>query len=144
MAVVAAGLAELAEKGLSEQVVEKAKEMLARIILPETVTRRVIEKYMRKAMQAHAWYSLNRVDRAILVLSRRLPRVKSPVLKSILHKIFLKIELCTIRGKALFYGIIVSMQNVLNRLHELLMDIPKLLTIGLFYLNNPLIYRIYG
>ena len=108
------------------------------------MTRQVIEKYIRKAFQIRAWHHLTRLDKSILILTRKLPRIKSPVLKTVLKKILLKIELHTIRGKAILYGIIISMHKTINKLQELLKNISLLLTIGLFYLNNPTIYRIYG
>jgi len=144
MTILEAGLAELAGEGLGQQITEEAKELLAQIILPQEITRQTIEKYIRKAIQIHAWYHLKRLDKSILILTRKLPKIKSPTLKSILHKIFLKIELCTTRGKALFYGIILSMQNTMYKLYDLLKNVSRLLTIGLFYLNNPITYRIYG
>jgi len=144
MTVLEAGLAELAGEELGQQIKEKAKELLAQIILPKEITRQTIEKYIRKAIQIHAWHHLKRLDKAVLILARRLPMVKSPILKSIIHRIFLEIELYTTRGKALFYGIVISMHDTMDRLHELLKNISRILTIGLFYLNNPPIYRIYG
>ena len=144
MTILEAGLAELAGEELGQQITEKAKELLAQIILPQEITRQTIEKYIRKAIQIRAWHHLKRLDKAILTLTRKLPKIKSPTLKTILQKILLQIELHTTRGKALFYGIIISMRNTMHKLHELLKNIPRLLTIGLFYLNNPPIYRIYG
>ena len=144
MTILEAGLAELAGEGLGQQITKEAKDLLAQIILPQEITRQTIEKYIRKAIQIHAWYHLKRLDKAILTLTRKLPKIKSPTLKTILQKIFLQIELHTTRGKALFYGIIISMSNTMHKLHELLKNIPRLLTIGLFYLNNPPIYRVYG
>ena len=48
MTIVANALAKLAEdEELGEQVVERAKEILANIILPKKITGRVIEKYIR-------------------------------------------------------------------------------------------------
>ena len=144
MTVLEADLAELAGEGLGQQITEKAKELLAQIILPKEITRQTIEKYIRKAIQIHAWHHLKRLDKAILILTRKLPKIKSPTLKTVLRKILLQIELHTIRGKALFYGIIISMHSTMHKLQELLRNVSRLLTIGLFYLNNPLIYRIYG
>jgi len=95
-------------------------------------------------MQTCAWYHLERIDKGILILTRRLPLIKSSTPKSILSRIFLEIEMYTTRGKALFYGIIISVHNTLDRLHELLENVSRLLTIGLFYLNNLPMYRIYG
>ncbi len=144
MTVLEAGLAELSGEGLGQQITGKAREILGQIILPKEITRQTIEKYIRKAIQTHAWYRLEKIDKAILILTRKLPRIKSPMLKSILYRIFLEIEMCTTRGKALFYGIIISMHNTLDKLHELLGNVSRLLTIGLFYLNNPPMYRVYG
>ena len=142
--VLEAGLADLMEEGLGQQITCRAKELLAQIILPKKITSQVIEKYIRKAFRVHAWPQLKRMEKALLILTRRLSMIRSPILKSILHKIFLEIELHTIRGKALFYGIIISMKNTMHKLHELLKNTSRLLTIGLFYLNNPMHYRIYG
>ena len=144
MTILEAGLAELAGEELGQQITEEAKEILAQIILPKEITRQTIEKYIRKAIQIHAWHHLKRLDKAILTLTRKLPKIKSPTLKTILQKILLQIELHTTRGKALYYGIIITMKNTIRKLHELLRNVPRLLTIGLFYLNNPPIYRIYG
>ena len=144
MTIILNALVERIEKKVhKESVVERAKEILASIVLPKTISRWVIEKYLRKAMQIHIWYRLDKIDRVLLILTRKLSRVKSSVFKSVLYRIFLKIGLFTARGKALFYGIILSMQNTMYKLHDLLKSIPRLLTIGLFYLNNLIIYRIW-
>lgn len=141
LSILASGLAELAGEEPGQIVVCEAENLLAKMILPKRITGNVVIKYVRKAIQVRAWYRLRRIDKLILLLTRRLPLIKSPVLRSILYKIFLQIELCTVRGKALFYGIIIAMKNMLD---NILNNASRLLTIGLFYLNNPTIYRIYG
>ena len=44
----------------------------------------------------------------------------------------------------MFYGIILAMKSTVYKLHELLKDVARLLTIGIFYLNSPPMYRVYG
>ena len=144
MAVIAACLAELAGKGLGRQVVERAKGLLAKLILPREVTKQVVERYIRKAMQIHIWHRLGREERALLIVVRRFNLVRSPVLRSVLHRIFLEIEMFTVRGKALFYGIIISMQSYMHRVSEEHKNVSHLLATGISYLNNPPMYRIYG
>ena len=144
MTTLMAKMAELAEEGIGQPVASRARELLAKMILPKRVTGEIIGKYVRKAIRVGAWRYLKQESRALLIIARRWRLIKSPTLKSILYKIFLEIELYTLRGKALFYGIILAMKNTIYKLQEALKDYSKLLTIGIFYLNNPLMYRIYG
>lgn len=144
MTTLMAGLAELAGEGPGQHVVLKAKELLTKILLPKKVTGNVVDRYVRKALRIGAWRDLKQENRAILIVARKWGVIKSAILKSILYRIFLEIELHTIRGKALFYGIILTMKSTIYKLHEALRDVQKLLTIGILYLNNPPIYRIYG
>ncbi len=144
MSIIVAGLAERNGEELGQHVIEKAKSIVADIILPKQVNRTTIEKYIRKAIQHHTWYSLPRETKLLLLLTRRLPRIKSQTLIRILKEIFLKIELATIRGKALLYGVIIVMQNTLQNIKQLLKNTKRLLTLGIFYINNPIHYRIYG
>ncbi|MDK6027914.1 hypothetical protein QPL79_00845 [Ignisphaera sp. 4213-co] len=83
-------------------------------------------------------------SRALLLALRRWGVVKSSTLKSILLNIFLEIELCTVRGKALFYGIILTMKNCVEKAINIVRDFGKILYTGISYLNNPPMYRIYG
>ncbi|MET1160150.1 MAG: hypothetical protein ABWW65_04235 [Thermoprotei archaeon] len=131
-------------RGLDESVREYIERLIMEKFLPDNISPRVIEKYIRKAIQSRIWYYLSRVDRALLILTRRLPRIKSPVLKQVLKKIFLEIELYTIRGKALFYGLLIAMKNPIYKLEEIIHNIKRIITIGIQYLNNPQIYRIFG
>jgi len=144
MSTLMAGLAELAGEGPGQHVVLKAKELLTKILLPKKVTGNIVDRYVKKALRIGAWRDLKQENRAILIVARKWGVIKSATLKSILYRIFLEIELHTIRGKALFYGIILTMKSTIYKLHEALRDAQKLLTIGILYLNNPPIYRIYG
>ncbi|MCY0867653.1 MAG: hypothetical protein OWQ48_00245 [Desulfurococcus sp.] len=141
MTLIASSLAEKAVAGFSERILEGAERRVAEILVPRRVTRGVVEKYIRKAIANRSWYTLPRVTRILLLLVRRLPRVKSPVLTGILREIFLKVELASLKGRAILYGILVALGG---RLTEILGNVKRLLTLGLFYLNQPVHYRIYG
>ena len=143
MSIVAMELASLSN-ALSTSLAERAKEILAKIILPEKISGSIVEKYIRKAMRLGVWRRLPLETRALLCILRKWKSIRSPILTSILHGIFLEIELCTLRGKALFYGIILALKNPLNKLLELLRKPVQLLVAGLSYLNNPPIYRVHG
>lgn len=144
MSIIAAGLAEKYGEGLGRQIVEKAKSIVAKLTLPKEITGPVIKKYIRKAITHHAWHTLPHEARALLILAKHLSKIKSPTLKEIIARILVEIELATTRGKAYFYGAVIAMKNTLHNLEELLQNTKRLLAIGIFYLNNPLIYRIYG
>ncbi len=144
MTLIAAGLAAKKGEGLGQHIMEKAKSIVAEIILPREITGKTITKYIRKAIQNHTWYTLPKETKVLLMLTKRLPRIKSSVLIRILKDIFLKIELTTTRGKAYLYGVILAMQNAFYKLDELLKNTKRILTLGIFYLNNPIHLRIYG
>lgn len=131
-------------QNLDESIREFIEKLIMEKFLSDNITPRMIERYIRKALQSRVWYYLSQVDKAILILTRRLLRIKSPVLKQVLKKIFLKIELYTIRGKALFYGLLIAMVNPLYRLEEVIHNIKRVIILGIQYLNNSPIYRIYG
>jgi len=145
LTIIAFELSRLAEESAGDySVVVKAECLLMERVIPDNITPRVVERYIRKAYQSRAWYFLPRIDKLILILARRFQRVKSPKLKSVLKRIFLAIELHTVRGKARLYGLVMAFKNSLYELEELLRDLTKVLIIGLFYLNNPPAYRVYG
>ncbi len=141
MSLIATGLAELLGREVDQDLVSKAKIILGKLILPKKVTGEVIEKYIRKALRTGAWRNLKPISRALLIVARRFKLIKSPVLKHLLYSIFIEIELYTIKGKALFYGIILAVKNSLT---HLIKSINTLLYLGISYLNNPPWYRIYG
>lgn len=123
----------------------EAMDILSRIVLPREITGEAIEKYLRKALRTRAWRSLSPESRALMYILRNWRgRIKSYILRSILKNLFLQIELFTLRGRALLFGIIQIMKNPIYELGEVLQDAKRLLTPGIFYLNNPFTYRIYG
>lgn len=142
MTIIATAFNVLIEKGLEKSVESKAREFLKKILLPNVITREVVEKYFRKALRLGVWKTLKPESRALILVLRKFPHpIKSPSLKSILHNLFLEIELFTFRGKALFYGFVIAIKNCLQRILE---NVSSLLALGISYLNNPPMYRIYG
>jgi len=131
-------------EAIEESIAGKARRLLSELLLPREISGKIVDRYIRKALRTNSWRTLKPENRALLLALRRWRSIKSPTLKSILYRIFLEIELHTLRGRALFYGIILVMRSYIHRLEEILKDVAKLLAIGISYLNNPPIYRIYG
>jgi len=55
--------------------------------------------------------------------------------------IMVEIELSTLRGRAIYYGVLVALRSGLR---EALGDFKKLITLGIGYLNLPLMWRVLG
>jgi hypothetical protein len=67
--------------------------------------------------------------------------VKSRVLSDILAGIMVEIELSTLRGRAIYYGVLVALRQGLK---EALGDFKRLITLGIGYLNLPSMWRVLG
>jgi predicted nucleic acid-binding protein len=141
LALIALAWSVALERGVSRDSLEVARSVVAKHLLPRLITREVLQHYVRKALRVGAWSRLRRESRALLIAARSLPVVKSPVLKGILREIFLEIELHTLRGRAVFYGVLVALRQGL--LHAL-RDCKRLITLGVGYLNLPLAWRVLG
>ena len=134
----------LVDDGAGQQAAPEVLKLLSGIILPREVSGVVVSRYVRKAVRVGVWRKLRDECRALLIAAKSWGVIKSPTLRSILHKIFLEIELHTLKGKALFYGVIIFMRDHAQELKEALRNVQKLLVVGISYLNNPPIYRVYG
>jgi len=132
---------ELVERGVSEDSVVLARSIVSKFLISRVVDRGVIEYYVRKALRSGVWFKLKQESRALILASRFLSVIKSPVLNGILRELFLEIELCTLRGKAVFYGVLVALRQGLL---EALGDLKRLVTLGVGYLNLPVMWRILG
>ena len=132
---------ELVKNAVNEDAVLLARNIVSRFLIPSRVTRDVIVYYIRKALRSNVWWRLKLESRVLLLASRFLSVIKSSTLLSILREIFLEIELNTLRGKAVFYGVLVALRQGLI---ETLKDLKKLITLGISYLNLPLMWRIFG
>jgi len=104
-----------------------------------------VRSYIRKAICVGIWKSLKSESRAsLLVASRVLRVVRSQVLRALLQGIFLEVELSTIRGRAFLFGLLTTLKDSFERVENILADLTKLLAIGIFYLSNPPVFRVYG
>ncbi|MEM1797534.1 MAG: hypothetical protein QXM97_07400, partial [Zestosphaera sp.] len=139
-------LAEVSSKGLEDRVVEHVKSLMTKVIaLSFDSAGGTVKTYIRKAVRTGAWRSLKPESRALLLALRSWKRsVKSPVLRSILTRIFVEIELHTTRGKAIFYGILEAMRGAREILSDLSGNLSKIIAMGIQYMNLPLLYRIHG
>ncbi|MEM0066688.1 MAG: hypothetical protein QXH88_07190 [Sulfolobales archaeon] len=139
-------LAEMSSKGLENRLVEYVKSLMTKIIAPSFDSAGgTVKTYIRKAVRTGAWRSLKPESRALLLALRSWKRsVKSLVLRSILTRIFVEIELHTTRGKAIFYGILEAMREAREVLSDLSGNLSKIIVMGIQYMNLPLLYRIHG
>jgi len=144
LSLVGAGLASI-DPLWSSPLAERARGILAKATLPRVITSAVIDRYVRKAWRSGAWRSLPREARALLLLARRVVAVvRSPILRRVLERIFLEIELSTLRGRALFAGIIAVLEKGVLRARDILGSLGRVLVIGLSLLNSPPIYGVRG
>jgi hypothetical protein len=139
--IIASAWCELIERGVSRDAVLLAKSTVLELLVPSVVTRETVNYYIRKALRSGAWWRLRRESRALLLASRFLPVVRSPTLLGILREVFSEIELSTLRGKAVFYGVLLALRQGLR---EVLRDLKRLVTLGVGYLNLPVMWRVLG
>ena len=132
----------LENAGSSEFAQEIARLKLGEFIAGGSpITRKTIEHYLRKAYRTSAWRRLPAVSRALLKACRYLPLVKSDVLKNILLKIMIDIELYTTRGRAVYYGVLYALRLGLI---EALNSFKKLIALGISYMNLPSWLKVLG
>jgi hypothetical protein len=123
------------------EVTNKFKEL----VLPKVITRDLIVSYVRKALRTRVWFSLSPYQRALLkaLTLSRVYVVRSRVLKELITELLLIIERGTLKGKALWYGLVIAL-NMCKYLKNIVLNVETLLYLGINYLNNPPIFRPYG
>jgi hypothetical protein len=123
------------------EVTSKFKEL----VLPKVITRDLIISYVRKALRTRVWFSLSPYQRALLkaLTLSRVYVVRSRVLKELITELLLIIERGTLKGKALWYGLVIAL-NMCKYLKSIVLNVETLLYLGINYLNNPPIFRPYG
>jgi hypothetical protein len=123
------------------EVTSKFKEL----VLPKVITRDLIISYVRKALRTRVWFSLSPYQRALLkaLTLSRVYVVRSRVLKELITELLLIIERGTLKGKALWYGLVIAL-NMCKYLKNIVLNVETLLYLGINYLNNPPIFRPYG
>lgn len=125
------------------------KQLILRELPPAGFTREVIENIFRKALRLKIWRTLKPEARAlILALRKWTGKIKSPTLKAVLEEIYVEIELNTVRGKALLYGVKIALRDgmleYLVSTQKIFSSVRKLVCLGISYLSNPPLYRCLG
>jgi hypothetical protein len=114
------------------------------LVLPEVVTGDLVSRFVRRAVRLGIWRRLRPESRALLLVARRFAVLRSPVVTSAVRRLLLEIEVHTLRGRAILYGVLIALRDPFLRLAGAARDVTKLLAIGISYLSNPPIYRVYG
>jgi len=133
-------------ENVEDKTYNSVKKLFYKTLLPQTITRNDLISYLRRSLRNGSWKLLTKVERSILYLSTKLlHKVKSVILKRQLLEIMYKIELSTVKGRAIYYGILLALKRKLTYLFKSLENhIGHILYLGISYLNNPPVYRIYG
>ena len=116
-------------------------DLLDGVVLPGKVTDGLVSRFVRRAARLGIWRRLRPESRALLLVARRFSVLRSPVAVSALRRAMLEVELLTLRGRALLFGVLVSLRDPCLRLSGVFGDVAKLLAIGISYLSNPPAYR---
>lgn len=111
-------------------------------LLPRVIDGTVARRYARKAVRTGVWRHLSAESRALLrALSAWRGVVRSPVLRAAVGGILLRVELATLRGRALLFGLAVTARSGLR---GALRSAETLLCLGISYLSNPPAFRLLG
>ncbi|MEM4593477.1 MAG: hypothetical protein QXL83_04815 [Zestosphaera sp.] len=129
-------------KTLLQDTSHTIKQLILRELPPAGFTSDVIEKMFKKAVRLKIWKNLKPEVRAlILALRKWRNKISSPILKTILEEIYVEIELNTLKGKALLYGVTIALRDGLL---EVIQSVKSLLCLGISYLSNPPLFRFLG
>jgi hypothetical protein len=137
-------LASAATSSANLNVGPEVLEVLNRVALPERITGEVVSRYVRRAVRLGIWRRLRPESRALLLVARGFAVLRSPVVTSIVRRLLLEVEVHTLRGRALLYGVLIALRDPFLRLAGVLRDATRLLVLGISYLNNPPLLRFYG
>jgi len=135
-------ISETPRQEVSRSLDSRVKGLLRGFLLPEVIDSDVIEVYVRKALRVGVWRFMSPESRALMrALARWRGVVKSRVLKELVEALLLEIELCSLRGRAVLYGLIIALKEGLT---HVVRSVKKLMCLGISYLSNPPLYRYYG
>ncbi|MEM1900193.1 MAG: hypothetical protein QXN90_06530 [Zestosphaera sp.] len=129
-------------KTLLQDTSHTIKQLILRELPPAGFTSDVIEKMFKKAVRLKIWKNLKPEVRALILALRKWKnKINSPILKTILEEIYVEIELNTLKGKALLYGVTIALRDGLL---EVIQSVKSLLCLGISYLSNPPLFRFLG
>ncbi len=135
-------ISEIPRQDISRSLDSSVKGLLSEFLLPEVIDWRVVEQYVRRAVRLGVWRFMSPESRALMrALARWRGVVKSKTLKELVEALLLEIELCSLRGRAVLYGLIIALNEGLT---QVLKSVKKIMCLGISYLSNPPLYRHYG
>ena len=113
------------------------------LIVPKEITQETLEKSFRKALRLRIWKKLNPLRRALLYVAKKTitTQVRNPTLKQILTQIIIEIEKHTLKGKAIYYGLLIALNRIKVLGTRILRDLTALLYLGISYINESPIYQ---
>jgi hypothetical protein len=115
---------------------------LSKYIAIEKIDLKTVESMIRRSMRLGAWRKLPEEKRAFLRAIRnflkRGQKIASNIVIDILKKIYMEIEIHSLRGKAILIGILIRTR----RSNSIDTENPEeLLVEGLQYINRPIPFR---
>lgn len=115
---------------------------LSKYIAIEKIDLKTVESMIRRSMRLGAWRKLPEEKRAFLRAIRnflkRGQKIASNIVIDILKKIYMEIEIHSLRGKAILIGILIRTR----RNNSIDTENPEeLLVEGLQYINRPIPFR---
>jgi len=115
---------------------------LSKYIAIEKIELKTVESMIRRSMRLGAWRKLPEEKRAFLRAIRnflkRGQKIASNIVIDILKKIYMEIEIHSLRGKAILIGILIRTR----RSNSIDTENPEeLLVEGLQYINRPIPFR---
>ncbi len=112
-------------------------------VMPKVISKDLIASYIRKALRNKVWFLLSPYQRALLkaITLSSIKVVKGKALRELITEILVFIERHTLRGRALWYGLLIALSRYRQVLQDWLLKAESILYLGISYLSNPPIFR---
>jgi len=83
------------------------------ILLEKPFKREYLCRLVKRAWRTGVWYKLSIEQRSLLYLTSKIVEVvRSKVLEKLIEEIAYMIELSTLKGKAIYYGVILALRRI--------------------------------
>ncbi len=121
---------------------EEAMRLAERVLAPQSpIPRSSVVSLLRRALRNGAWKLLEQEARALLLAASRAPvRIyRSEAVLAQLRRLWVMVELATMRGKAVIAALIHLVARGARVLDALRRGLGRLLALGIQLLNSPLL-----
>ncbi|MEM4970836.1 MAG: hypothetical protein QXE01_06250 [Sulfolobales archaeon] len=127
---------------IGRDVLERVLPGIVDLLAPSRIDLKVVEYYFRKAARLGALRYLDPLERSLLIALRiwlsKGYKLRSMALIDIARRIIARIELQSLRGRAIAIGALIALKRGIL---ELLRRVEELLVLGLQFINMPTPYR---